>query len=156
MSKYTKEEGHVGCEEDDKCLFCFPIEIGVKIIAVLSILGAVFQCVLVVEALSNFILLVFIGASAFFGVVSGILYLKFLMGDDQENRDNLPKAVIANLIGGLIQQVGVYLAMSGYIGGGVDVPGQAAGIGGFIMAVVMNLLITFYFYKVMIKFAASL
>ena len=89
MSKYTKEEGHVGCEEDDKCLFCFPIEIGVKIIAVLSILGAVFQCVLVVEALSNFILLVFIGASAFFGVVSGILYLKFLMGDDQENRDNL-------------------------------------------------------------------
>ena len=102
MSKYSKDEGHVGCEDDEKCLFCFPINLGVKIIAVLSVLGAAFSCVLVVESQSNLILLVFMGGSAFFSVVSGLLYLKFLMSDDQDNRDNLPKAVIANLLGGLV------------------------------------------------------
>ena len=82
MSKYSVEDGHVGCESDDNCCLCLPIGLGVKILAVLSILGAVGYCVMAIEALSSFILLVFIGASAFFAVISGLIYLKYLMSDD--------------------------------------------------------------------------
>ena len=45
--------------------------------------------------------------------------------------------------------------MSGYIGGGVDDVTQADGTIGFVVAVAINALLTFYFYKVMVKYAAS-
>ena len=110
MSKYSKEEGTVGCEPDDHCCKCIPITLGVKIIAVLSILGAVGNCVMAMEALSGLVLFAFIGVAAFFRVISGLIYLKFLMSDDQENRDLLPKAVIANVIGSLFDQAGIFMA----------------------------------------------
>ena len=43
--KHNIDQGHVGCEDDDKCCKCIPIDIGVKIIAALGILGAVLSCV---------------------------------------------------------------------------------------------------------------
>ena len=82
MSKYSVEDGHVGCEPDDKCCLCLPIGLGVKILAVLSIIGACFSCVTVIEALSSFILLIFVGGSTFFFVIAALIYLKFLMSDD--------------------------------------------------------------------------
>ena len=99
--------------------------------------------------------MIFLGGSAFFQVIAGLIFLKYLMKDDSENRDNLPKAVIASFIGGAIQQTGVYLAMSGYIGGGVTDVTQGDGIMGFVFAMAINVLLTFYFYKVMVKYAAS-
>merc|ERR1712166_705450 len=149
------EDGHMSCEADDKCLICIPIDIGVKISAVLCILGAAFNCVLVVESLSSLVLLIFIGASCFFNVVAGLICLKFLMDGNQENKDLLPKSVISGFIAICIQQVGVYLAMSGDIGGGLDAPGEASGtIIGLIVGLCMNVLFSFYFYKVMIKYSA--
>merc|ERR1712127_1128336 len=107
--------------------------------------------IMCVEALSSFMLLVFVGASTFFIGVSAILFLKFLMSDSEENRDLLPKALVASFIGDTVMRVGVWMAMSGMISGGISMPGMGSGgIIGTIFGVAINALFAFYYYKVMI------
>jgi hypothetical protein len=64
-------------------------------------------------------------------------------------------AVISSFIGNAINQVGVYLAMTGTISGGVDdflLPAEQS-IVGFLIGVSVSTLFSFYYYKVMVKCA---
>ena len=39
-SKYQRDEGQVGCEDEDKCFKCIPIKKGMQAIAILAALDA--------------------------------------------------------------------------------------------------------------------
>ena len=98
---------------------------------------------------------IIIAAGAGCAAIGGIFYLKYFMSDSQENRDLLPNAVLIQFLGKVIVETGAVLMMTGVLEGGVDGAAAGVGWGGWAISIAINALITFYIWKVMIKYAAS-
>ena len=149
----------MGCEGDDKCCICIPIGIGVKILAVFGIIGAVWAPIQAFFLLEFIVAFIFFAVAAVIALYVGILYLKYLMADTQENRDNLPKAVVLSFLARIIIDAGT-ISLVYTEEGAMPAGAPAVSVGGMWAGVAIGLalgaLITLYFYKVMIKYAASM
>ena len=85
-----------GCENNETCCLCLPLKTGVTILAILSVFWGAFNAYHIVTG--------FTGGSRF-GVfvalipslIADFFFLKWLMDDNKENRDNLPRAALLNM-----------------------------------------------------------
>ena len=86
-----------GCEGSDTCCLVFPLKTGVTILSILSVIWGAFQ---IWSIFSHDV-----GGAWRFGVIiaaiptliADYLFLKWLMDDNKENRDNLPRAALLNM-----------------------------------------------------------
>ena len=97
--------GNIKLNEDkDKCLFCIPIDIGVKLIGVLICLGAInaVQAILQFNAsyYDDYFVIVY-GVCAAPLIYSAILFIKYYMKNSSETRAALPKACIFVIFSGV-------------------------------------------------------
>ena len=72
----------MSCEDDAKCCCCFPIDCGVKVFAVLSVLGTVNTFINVFKLLSVApMFAAIVGVAGIFFTIASIIYLKYLLAD---------------------------------------------------------------------------
>ena len=89
-------------EESDKCLFCIPIDFGVKLIGVLTVLITVKAVHDILETTyydSEFIVVYSVCSAPLF--YSAFLFMKYFANDSSETRMELPKACIFVIFSGL-------------------------------------------------------
>ena len=146
------------CEDDAKCCRCFPIGCGIKVFAVLSILACVNNFVNLIEVMSvSPGYAACLGVGGFFFVIQSIFYLKYLLADNQDNRDWLPIAVLCAFIGNLVNTCAILIlnsANTAALDAKYEIDAEKGYVGVIIGSLILNIIISGYFYKVMIKYAA--
>ena len=85
-----------GCESNEVCCLFIPLKTGVTILAVLSVIWGVFNGYNIITGFTS---------ASRFGVIIALipslladyLFLKWLMDDNKERRDSLPRAALLNM-----------------------------------------------------------
>ena len=93
-SKYLKEDGHVGCEDDNKCCKCVPIKLGMQILTVLYAVDATGMFLIAIDTPVYYwsLGLLLLGNAIF--TYGTLRMLMWLLEDTQEHRDYLPDAFV--------------------------------------------------------------
>ena len=92
------EGGGKGCESDEVCCLCIPLKTGVTLIAILNVLWAVLTLITLFGSIYGgslkFIVLICILPS----FVADFFFLRWLMDDTKETRENLPRAALLQML----------------------------------------------------------
>ena len=157
-SKEDADNKLASCDPDGMCCHCIDIKTGVVIIAVLAVVsGALFILNGLQGMAHNILTLIIPICCALPSLLGDFYFLKYLMDDNQETRNGLPRACLLQILTLLCNYIWLILAALFYTTKDAGIAGQVlyvlifGGVGSFIGCAMW-----YYWMIVMKKHAGNL